>query len=187
MKFGMFFYRFGILGLLFAPGVFFEEPLKTYIAQNHDALTNLILLYGFPVLVGFSMLAMSQAGFKSPDVRIARLLNILSGVTVAWLLLWCVLWFGIGSQAGNPADLVMQYKVFIGFLGWAVGVAGTVWGWKAPDLAKKTTRLMVVSGWNITFVSFLNLHLEPTMRHLLGPGFGGLLIITGVYFVTKDL
>lgn len=187
MKFGITVYRFGILGFLFAPGVFFEEPLKTYLAQNHSALTTYILLYGLPVLVGFTMLTMTNEAFRNPPAVIARLINALSALTVFWLLLWCVIWSGLDAKAGNQADPFVKYILIVGLVGALVGFAGYLWGWKAPDLAKKTARFLVVIGWNISFMSFLNLHLEPAMGHLKGPGFGGLLVMAGVYLVLKEL
>ena len=45
----------------------------------------------------------------------------------------------------------------------------------------------MVIGWNVSFMSFLNLHLDPTMTQLKGPGFGGLLVLAGIYLISREL
>jgi hypothetical protein len=187
MKLGMLFYRFGALGLLFAPGVLLQEPLKTLLAQNHSMLMTYILLYGLPALIGFSMLIMNEEGFRNPPVPMARLLNSLSALTVFWLILWCVMWSSLDAKAGNQADLVVKYLGFISFLGPLVGAGLYGWGWKASDLSLRTLRFLMAIGWNVSFMSMMNLHLDPTMGHLKGPGIGGLLVMTGVYLIMRDL
>lgn len=187
MKIGIMLYRFGILGFLFAPGVLFEEPLKTLLAQNHGALATYVLLYGLPVLVGFTMLTMTEEGFRTPPPVIARLLNALSALTVFWLLLWWILWAGLPEKAGNQADLFVRYLSIVSLAGTAVGLGGYVWGWTAGNTARKTARFLMVIGWNVSFMSFLNLHLDPTMTQLKGPGFGGLLVLAGIYLISREL
>ncbi len=187
MKLGITFYRFGILGFLFAPGVLLGEPLKTLLAQNHSMLTTYILLYGFPALVGFTMLTMTEEGFRNPPDPVARLLNGLSALTVFWLILWCVIWAGLDAKAGNQADLIVKYMGFINLLGPLVGAVIYGWGWKAIDLSQRTLRFLMAIGWNVSFMSMMNLHLDPTMGHLKGPGIGGLLVMSGVYLIMGDL
>jgi hypothetical protein len=186
MKIGIYLYRFGILGFLFAPGVFFEEPLKTYINQNHGILRDMILLYGLPVLLGFSMLMMTREAMVNPDKRIAALLNALSALTVLWLVLWCVLWAGFNGKVGNPNDLVVRNLTRLDLLGPLVGAAGYVWGWLTPNAGKRTGRFLMTIGWCVSFMSLLNLHLDPRMAHLRGPGIGGLLVMAGVYMVARE-
>lgn len=187
MKFGIMAYRFGILGFLFSYGVLIEDPLKSYLAQHHEALTTYILLYGFPVLVGFTLLSMTEENFRGPHAIIARLINSLSAVTVFWLLLWCVIWFGMAGKAGNQNDPFVRYITFIALLGPAIGAACYGWAWKMATLAKRTVWFLIAIGWNISFMAFLNLHLDPTMGHLKGPGFGGLLVIGGVSLILQEL
>jgi hypothetical protein len=187
MKIGIMLYRFGILGLLFAPGVLLEDPLKTYLAQNHQALTTYILLYGLPTLVGFTMLIMSEEGFRSPPPAFARLLNALSLLTIFWLLLWCFIWAGLGPKAGNPSDPFVKYILYFGFLGTAVGAGCYGWAWKLSSVAKRTAWCLIAIGWNISFMAFLNLHLDPAMGHLKGPGFGGLLVMAGVSLILREI
>ncbi len=186
MKLGITFYRFGILGFLFAPGVLLVDPLKTLLAQNHPMLTTYVLLYGFPALVGFTMLMMNEEGFRNPPVPMARLLNGLSALTVFWLLLWCVMWMALDSKAGNQADLVVKYMGFLGPIGPLVGAGLYAWGWKSTD-PQRTLRFLMAIGWNVSFMSMMNLHLDPTMGHLKGPGIGGLLVMSGVYLIMGDI
>ncbi len=187
MKLGITFYRFGILGFLFAPGVLLQEPLKTLLAQNQSMLSTYILLYGFPALVGFTMLMMNEQGFRDTPVPMARLLNFLSALTVFWLVLWCVMWSALDSRAGNQIDLVVKYLVFLAPIGPLVGAGIYAWGWKASDVSQRTLRFLMAIGWNVSFMSMLNLHLDPTMGHLKGPGIGGLLVMSGIYLITKDI
>lgn len=187
MKIGLMLFRFGIAGFLFALGVLFEEPIKTYLAQNHASLWNYVLLYGLPVLVAFSMIGMTEPAFKEPPVVLARLLNALSGLTVLWLLLWCFIWSGLGSTAGNQGDLFVRNIAYFGFLGPLVGGACYLWAWKAKDLAHRTARCLIVIGWDISFMAFLNFHLDPTMGQLKGPGIGGLLVMAGVSLIMRKL
>ncbi len=187
MKLGITFYRFGILGFLFAPGVLLGEPLKSFLAQNHSMMTTYILLYGFPALVGFTMLTMTEEGFRTPPTPVARLLNGLSALTVFWLVLWCVMWSSLDAKAGNQADLVVKYLGIITVLGPLVGAALYGWGWKTADLAQRTLRFLMAIGWNVSFMSMMNLHLDPTMGHLKGPGIGGLLVMSGIYLIQGDL
>ncbi len=187
MKLGITFYRFGILGFLFAPGVLLGEPLKTLLAQHHSMLTTYLLLYAFPALVGFTMLTMTEDGFRNPPIPVARLLNGLSALTLFWLILWCVMWSGLDAKAGNQADLVVKYLGIIGVLGPLVGAGIYGWGWKTADLSRRTLWFLMAIGWNVSFMSMMNLHLDPAMGHLKGPGIGGLLVMSGIYLIMGDL
>jgi len=191
MKLGITLYRFGILGFLFAPGVLLEEPFKSSLAQGHSLITLMtspyFLLYGLPLLAGFTMLAMTEETFRSPVPGLARLVNALSALMLFWLILWCFIWSGLDSKAGNQADPFVKYILVVGLVGAAVGLGIYLWGWKGSDLAKKTARFLMAIGWNVSFMSFLNLHLEPAMGHLKGPGIGGLLVMAGVYLILREL
>lgn len=189
MKLGITLYRFGILGFLFAPGVLMEEPFKSALAQNHSilSLSPWLLLYCLPVLAGFGMLAMTEEGFRGPVPGLARLVNSLSALTIFWLVLWCFIWSGLDSKAGNQADPFVKYIFIVGLVGTAVGLGIYIWGWKGADIAKRTARFLMAIGWNVSFMSFLNLHLEPAMGHFKGPGVGGLLVIAGVYLIVREL
>lgn len=190
MKLGITLYRFGILGFLFAPGVLLEEPFKSALAQqNHSilALSPWLLLYGLPVLAGFGMLAMTEENFRQPHPGLARVINSLSVLTVLWLLLWCFIWSGLDAKAGNQADPFVKYIFMVGLVGTALGLGIYLWGWKGADLAKRTARFLMAIGWNVSFMSFLNFHLDPAMGHLRGPGIGGLLVIVGVYLIMREL
>lgn len=187
MKIGTTLYRLGILGFLFSYGVLLEDPLKTYLAQNHAAFAYYLLLYALPVLVGFTMLAMTEDGFRSPPPILARLINALSLLTVFWLLLWCFIWAGLGPKAGNPADPFAKYILYFGFMGMVIGAGLYGWAWKALSLAKRTTWCLVAIGWNISFMAFLNLHLDPAMGHLKGPGIGGLLVMAGMTLILREI
>jgi hypothetical protein len=191
MKLGITLYRFGILGFLFAPGVLLEEPFKSSLGPNHSLLsmmtTPFFLLYGMPLLAGFTMLAMTEETFRTPPPGLARLINALSALMVFWMVLWCFIWFQLDAKAGNQADPFVKYIFFVGLVGTAVGLGVYGWGWKAPDLAKKAARFLMAIGWNVSFMSFLNLHLEPAMGHLKGPGIGGLLVMAGVYMILREL
>ena len=187
MKLGITFYRFGILGFLFAPGVMFQDPIKGFLAQNHAMLTTYMLLYGLPVLIGFTMLMMNEQGFRNPPVPMARLLNSLSALTVFWLILWCIMWTALDSKAGNQIDLVIKYLGFLAPIGPLVGAGIYAWGWRTTNLAQRTLRFLTAIGWNVSFMSMLNLHLDPTMGQLKGPGIGGLLVMSGVYLIMKDI
>jgi hypothetical protein len=187
MKLGIMLFRFGILGFLFAPGVFFEEPLKTYIAQNHGDLINMVLLYGLPVLAGFTLLAMTEEGFRSPHPIQSRLLYGISAVTCFWLALWTVLWFGMSAQSGNSMDLVVRYMGYLGFFGCLTGATAYYLAWKTPDPGLRACLFVGVVGWNFAVMSAINIHLQPTLHHLTGPGFGGLLAIMGIAFISRSL
>ncbi len=187
MKLGITFFRIGVLGMLFAPGVLFEEPLKSLLAQNHSVFLTYLLLYGLPALAGFSMLMMNEQGFRNPPVPVARLLNGLSALTVFWLILWYIMWLGLDSRAGNQADPFVKYLDFVSLLGPLSGAGLYWWGWKIADLSQRTLRFCIAIGWNVSFMSFMNLHLDPAMGHLKGSGFGGLLVMAGAYLMIGDL
>ncbi len=187
MKLGIVFYRFGILGFLFAPGVLLQEPLKSLLAQNHAALLSYVLLYGLPVLVGFTMLMMTEEGFRNPPAPMERLMNGISAVTVFWLILWCVIWSGLDSNGINQADYFIRYLIVVGPLGALIGAVIYGWAWKIKVPAEKIPFFLMAIGWNICFMSFMNLHLEPSMGHLKGPGVGGLLVMGGAYLILGDL
>ena len=115
MKLGITFYRFGILGFLFAPGVLLGEPLKTLLAQHLD-VDDLSPALRFPRL-GWFHHADHDRRRINPPIPVARLLNGLSALTLFWLILWCVMWSGLDAKAGNQADLVVKYLGIIGVLG----------------------------------------------------------------------
>ncbi len=185
MKLGMMFYRFGAMGLLFSPGVFFEEPVKTYLAQNHSALTTLLLLYGFPVLVGFTLLMLTEDFFRRIDSRIALLVKALSALTIFWFILWWVIW---GSMAPpNSADLFLKYLTYLNSVGLALGLAFFIWALTSSSAGKGVTRFIMAAGWMISYTSAVSLHVQPTLRHFMGPGVGGLLLLLGAIFIAQDL
>src|SRR5260221_10925126 len=107
MKLGLMLYRFGVLGLLFAPGIFFEEPVKTYLAQNHSVLTTLLLLYAFPVLVGFTFLVMTAEAFHKIEGRFVLLFKALAVLSTFWLILWWIIWRSMNLT--NSTDLFIKY------------------------------------------------------------------------------
>lgn len=185
MKFGMMFYRFGVLGLLFGPGVFFEEPLKTDLAQHHSAMPHAILLYCFPVLVGFTLIVMTEESFRDPDNRVSRLIKALSVLTLCWFMLWWVIWGGLGT-AGSM-DFFLKYMTYLNLGALALAVACLVWAFRTSLAGKSLLRYIAASGWMITWTSAMNLHVQPSLRHLIGPGIGGLLVVLGALFISQDL
>lgn len=185
MKLGIMFYRFGAMGLLFAPGVFFEEPVKTYLAQNHSALTTLLLLYGFPVLVGFTLLILTEQAFRQIDGRIALLIKALSALTVFWFILWWVIW-GSMTQPNSP-DLVIKYMTYLNLAGLALALACLVVAVRTKGIGKSTARFIMAAGWMISYTSAINLHVQPTLKHFIGPGVGGLLVVLGALFISQEL
>ena len=187
MKLGLILFRFGILGLLFAPGVLLEDPIKSVLVQHHDQWTTYLLLYGLPVLVGFTLIAWNEEGFRNPLPLLTRLVNALSLLTVFWLLLWCLLWPGLAMSAANPNDPFVQHIFALGLLGAAIGLGCYFWAWRNADLSKRSCWFIVAIGWNITCMAFLNLHLNPAMGHLKGPGIGGLLLMAGIAMILQEL
>jgi|SRR5579859_6952498 len=185
MKLGMMFYRFGILGLLFGPGVFFEEPLKTDLAQHHSALTYALLLYCFPVLVGFTLIMMTEESFRGPDSRLSRLIKALSILTVCWFLLWWVIWSEMGTA--NSQDLFLRYMTYLNVGGLALGLACLFWALRAGSPGKSLARFILSAAWTITYTSAMNLHVQPTLKHFMGPGVGGLLVALGALLISRDL
>ena len=187
MKLGMMFYRFGILGLLFGPGVFFEEPLKSDLAQHHSALAYALLLYCFPVLVGFSLIVMTEESFREDDKRISRLIKALSVLTICWFLLWWFIWSGMGPQMLNQADLFLRYGTYLNLGGLGLALAFLVWALRTSSPGKSLTRYIVSTGWLITYTSAMSLHVQPTLKHWTGPGIGGLLVALGALLISNDL
>jgi hypothetical protein len=187
MKLGLMFYRFGALGLLFSAGVFFEEPLKTYLAQNHSSLATMMLLYCFPCLVGFTLLMMTGEAFQKIESRIALLFNALSALTLCWLVLWWVLWTSMAPQASNSLDLLLKYMSILNLLALALSLAAYAWGWRTAHPGKRVARFIMAAAWTISYTSAINLHLQPTLRHFMGPGIGGLLVLLGAIFISQDL
>ncbi|HEY5039031.1 MAG TPA: hypothetical protein VIJ93_08185 [bacterium] len=187
MKLGLMFYRFGALGLLFSAGVFFEEPLKTYLAQNHSSLTTMMLLYCFPILVGFTLLMMTGDAFQKIESRFALLFNALSVLTLCWLALWWVLWTSMAPQMANSQDLFLKYLTYLNLLGLGIGLAAYLWGYKTAHPGIRVTRFIMAAGWTISYTSAINLHLQPTLRHFMGPGVGGLLVVLGALLISQDL
>ena len=184
MKLGMTFYRFGVLGLLFGPGVFFEEPLKTDLAQHHSALPYALLLYCFPVLVGFTLIVMTEESFRESDSRVSRLIKFLSVLTLCWSLLWWVIW---GGMTVNGADLFIRYMTPLNLGALALAAGCLLWAFRTVSPEKKLVRYIMATGWLITWTSAMNLHVQPTLRHLIGPGIGGLLVVLGVLLISQDL
>ena len=183
MKIGMMLYRFGALGLLFAPGTFFEEPVKTYLAQNHAALSTLLLLYAFPALVGFTLMIVTEEVFRNMPPRFVLIYNILAGLTLAWLLLWWSLWATMPPP--HPNDLVLEAMKPLNAIALAAGFGIYIWAWRTKSHSKRVLRFVMTVGWMMAFTSAMNLHMQPTLRHFMGSGIGGLLLILGAIFMAQ--
>ncbi len=187
MKLGMMLYRFGALGLLFSAGVFFEEPLKTYLAQNHSSLTTMMLLYCFPCLVGFTFLMMTGEAFEKIEKRFALLFNALAALSLCWMMLWWVLWTSMAPQMANSQDIFLKYMIVFNLLALILGAGAYFWGYKTTGTGKGVARFIMAACWAISYTSAINLHLQPTLRHFMGPGVGGLLVMLGALFIAQDL
>ena len=176
MKTSMTAYRLGALSLLFAGGVFFEEPLHGYLVQNHSALFNFVLLYGFPVLAGFSFLAVTSGALQSADKRILHLCNGIAVVSITWLCLWVSMWF---SMIHFPLSLVNLAGVGLALVLYFIG-------WKKSSVEQALWFLMS-SGWCLAYMGWVNHYLQPDSRHLLGAGIGGLFIVLGAYLFRGEI
>ena len=169
-------YRLGALSLLFVGGVFYEEPLHSYLSQNHTAMINFLLLYGFPVLAGFTFLSVTSGALQSGDKRILNLCNGIGVVTLTWLLLWVSMWF---SMISFPLSLINLAGIGIG-----LGLYGM--GWKKSSVERALWFLMS-SGWCLAYMGWVNHYLQPTSRHLLGAGVGGLFVMLGAFLLRGEI
>ena len=145
----------------------------------------MLLLYGFPVLVGFTFLVMTEGAFRQLPARFALLFKALSALTFFWFGLWWVIWGSMNSL--NSADLVLKYMTFLNLFGLALGLGFFIWAWITAGLGKSTTRFMMAAGWMISYTSAIQLHVQPGLRHLMGPGVGGLLLLLGAILISQDL
>src|ERR1041384_6145276 len=145
MKNAMTIYRLGALTLLFTGGVFFEEPLKSLLVQDHSALSSMLLLYGFPVLAGFSLLVLTGGALQSGEKRILLFCNALSALSIFWLLLWAILsWNTPNSSTG-----------WFYLLGAGLALTGYCVGWKKILPLERAVWFLMAAGGSISCTGWI--------------------------------
>jgi len=176
MKTSITVYRLGAMSLLFAGGVFFEEPLHSQLSQNQSTLLSFLLLYGLPVLAGFSFLALSKDNLQSGDKRILHLCNGIAVVSLTWLCLWVSIW---SSMMAFPLSLINLAGIGLSALIYGLG-----WRKSAVDRA---LWFLMSAGWSLGYMGWTNLYLQPTSKHLWGAAIGGTMVLIGAFLLRGDM
>ncbi|HVZ79760.1 MAG TPA: hypothetical protein VHE12_03035 [bacterium] len=164
-------YRLGAMTMVFSGGVFFDEPYRDYLARDHSQFNSLLLLYGFPVLVGFSLLVLSAEVLKSGEGAIRRLCMGLALVSFCWLGLWVLVWRMTPGPLPWPMHLLALGAV----------AAAILMGFRQDRIEGKQAWFLTVIGGSVGYMGAVNLLLQPATRHFIAPALGGLLVIAGVW------
>ena len=189
MSFPILLYRLGILGLLLAAGVFWTDPLRSSLARHPEELAGVVLLFGFPVVVGLIALFLTPERLKKNAGPFILLLNGVSLLSLVWLMLWCWIWLPIVSGLGNPA--LAGHLALFHLFGLGLVLAAYVSAWMTPVRGQKAARFVMAAGWAVSYASLVNIWIYAQMKEppgfLWAPAVGGLLTAVGAFLVFRKI
>jgi hypothetical protein len=187
MKWDLFFYRLGSLGVLLAWGVFTEGPLRESIRGNPSNLWSLAVLFGFAGLAGALLLSVRWEWL----LRGSRILYFLAHgaalAAVLWLLLWCFDWLAMMATLGDKAEMYIKHTSFLHLFGVGFSMAGYATGWTVPGRGERTIRFLMTVGWAVSYMACFNLFLQPSLEWLWAPAAGGLAVAASAFYLQQRL
>jgi hypothetical protein len=165
----------GGFGLLLSGLVFWQDPLMDFRIRHPEFTDRLVLLYGFPWVVGILLLALRLDLFILELGWITWFLGVFSFLGLPWFVLWCLIWSKVVSP-GDGQALVLACGLGIG-TALGLGLAG----WLAAETLKRRVWFLRGLGWVVFYESVLNLFLQPGLWVLTFSALGGALILLATF------
>lgn len=188
MKREMVLYYLGAFGLFLSAGVFMEEPLRGQLSGNPEALNNLLILYGFPLFLGLGLFFTRQRHFEEAKDKLMVFAHAASALGIVWLILWCLVWPSL-MMAGTNDEMVMKIKhtAYLHMFGVGFAMAGYAGAWLTRHKGDRSARFLMSAGWAVSYMAFFDLYVQPTLKWMWVPAFGGLLVVLGAFLILRGL
>lgn len=187
MKTGIVLYRLGALGVLMSIGVFFEDPLAGSLKENPSSWVGLAILFGFAGLAGLLLLTVRLSWLQG-DSRILMFISHGAALlSVLWLILWCFDWLAAMMTLGDKAEMFIKHTAYLHLFGVGFTMAGYATGWMAYRWGEKSARFLMTVSWAVSYMAGFNLFLQPALKWLWAPAFGGLLAAVGAFLISREL
>jgi hypothetical protein len=180
-------YRLGALGVLLSAGVFWEEPLSGILKQNPSSWIGVSILFGFAGLAGLFLLTL-RAQWLDPGSRTFMYFSHGAAlISILWLILWCFDWLAMMLNMGDRAEMFIKHTAYLHLFGVGFSMAGYTTGWMALGTGLRSVRFLMTLGWAVSYMAWFNLFLQPALKCLWGPALGGLLVVLGAFFISREL
>ena len=188
----------GAIGLILSASVFFEGPLHDQWAGNPEVLNSLMILYGFPFLLGSSLLFLKREQFENNSDRTMVMAHAAAVVGLIWLVLvWCFgLWLSQIMMADN-ADMNVRHTADLHMFGVGFALAGYMAGWLVREKGLRALRFLMSAAWSASYMALFNLLLPVltgsrsadglALKGLWFSGIGGLLVVLGAFLISRNL
>ena len=190
MRVSTFLYQLGALGLFLSAGVFGTDPIRSSLAQHPGEIAGVVILFGFPLLLGFAAL-FSPALLNKKEEAALWLLKGVSSLSLVWLMTWCLAWLTIVSGLGQKGLFFLKYSAGFDLLGLGGAIGVYVSAWATTLAGIKASRLVMAAGWAVSYASFVNIWIYTQMNEAPGflwaPAIGGLLTAFSAFRVFREI
>jgi hypothetical protein len=187
MRLGFLIYQFGALGVFLTIGIFWNEPMVNGLKQGQSNWPTVLILFGFAIAAGLIMLFVRKSWIDQNNRILMYVTHGLALLSIFWLLLWCFVWLAIISARGESAEMFIKHMADLHLFGVGFSMAGYVSGWLATRLGERSVRFLMTVGWGVSYTAWLNLYLQPGLIWLWAPAVGGLLVLGGLYLMTRPV
>jgi hypothetical protein len=189
MKLAMKFYYLSAAALLASGAIFLEGPVHAQWSGNLDTLNTLLILYGFPALLGLCLFFIRYRHFEQNKNRLMVFAHAASVVGILWLILWCFVWLAILSGIGDEENVKMLVKhtAYFHLFGVGFAMAGYATGWLVKPNGERAARYLMSAGWAVGYMACFNLYLQPALKWMWAPVTGGLGLVLAAFLIFRQL
>ena len=181
MRTALILFRLGALGLVLEAGLVFEMT-----AQDGPLMwMRSLILFGFPVLCGLSMLAAKSTHLGKGGRTFMYFSHGEAFLSVLWIVLWCFVWLSIVSGMDNH-EMIIKHTAYLHLFGVSFTMGGYATAWMTPRLGERSARFLMTVGWAASYVAWFNLYLLKE-NWFWAPAIGGLLVVLGAYLLSRQL
>ena len=181
MKIAMAIYRLGALGLALEAGLVFEMTRQDGLLMWMRSL----ILFGFPVLCGLSMLAVQSTHLEKGGRKLMYFWHGMAFLSILWIVLWCFVWLSILSEMDNY-EMTIKHTAYLHLFGVSFTMGGYATAWMTPRLGERSARFLMTVGWAASYVAWFNMYLLKE-NWFWAPAIGGLLVVLGAFLIERQL
>jgi len=180
-------FRIGAIGLVLTLFVTGQEPMAGSLKQHLETWPVILLLFGFPVLLGALALGLSVRPWNKAGHALWILSHAAALLTVFWIVLWCFVWLALVSNMGEKAEMFIKHMAYLHLFGVGFTMAAYFTGFMATTPGEKAARFWMACGWGASYSALFNLYLQPTLTALWEPAAGGMTLCLAAYLMSRSL
>ena len=173
--------RLGALGLVLEAGLVFEMTRQ----DGPLMWIRSLILFGFPVLCGLSMLGVRPAHLEKGWRTLMYITHGAALLSVLWIVLWCFVWLSILSGMDNY-EMTIKHTAYLHLFGVSFTMGGYATAWMTPRLGERSARFLMTVGWAASYVAWFNMYLLKE-NWFWAPAIGGLMVVLGAFLIERQL